>query len=219
MSARLAHVNIGILRYQDDQPELADYQPELYLAALQQAWSETTRNIQALRDDPHCAGEEFARIAQADPGLSVQITFDHNDDIAAPLVEAGLIAESERGWAGVGYWLGEPFWNRGIATRAVRAIVDWAFEELDLITAHLGNGASLCPIDHGRSVDTTMGFTPIEGLIMGMRAGDVDPGAITPDGSVECDDGGGGDHNNIRPAEPSCRQALSPRHRHEHELK
>ena len=33
----------------------------------------------------------------------------------------------------LGYWLGEPFWNRGIATRAVRAIVDWAFEELDLI--------------------------------------------------------------------------------------
>jgi phosphoribosylformylglycinamidine synthase len=57
--------------------------------ALQQAWSETTRNIQALRDDPHCAGEEFARIAQADPGLSVQLSFDHNDDIAAPLVELG----------------------------------------------------------------------------------------------------------------------------------
>jgi len=57
--------------------------------ALQQAWSETTRDIQALRDDPHCAGEEFARIAQADPGLSVQLSFDHNDDIAAPLVELG----------------------------------------------------------------------------------------------------------------------------------
>ena len=45
--------------------------------------------MQALRDDPQCAEEEFARIAQPDPGLSVQLGFDHNDDIAAPLVETG----------------------------------------------------------------------------------------------------------------------------------
>ncbi len=56
-------------------------------ADLQQAWSETTRQMQALRDDPQCAEEEFSRIAQDDPGLSVHLTFDHNDDIAAPMVE------------------------------------------------------------------------------------------------------------------------------------
>ena len=64
----------------------------VYTAArsvLQQAWSETTLKMQALRDDPDCAAEEFAGIAQADPGLSVQLSFDHNDDIAAPLVEIG----------------------------------------------------------------------------------------------------------------------------------
>jgi len=51
--------------------------------------------------------------------------------------------------------------------------------ELKLVSCHLGNGSSLCAIDHGRSVDTTMGFTPTEGLIMGTRSGDIDPGVIT----------------------------------------
>ncbi len=47
-----------------------------------------------------------------------------------------------------------------------------------LIVAHLGNGASVCAIKDGRSVDTSMGFTPMEGLVMGTRAGDLDPGVI-----------------------------------------
>ncbi len=50
--------------------------------------------------------------------------------------------------------------------------------ELALVTCHLGNGSSLCAVDHGRSVDTTMGFTPGEGLIMGTRCGDVDAGVL-----------------------------------------
>jgi acetate kinase len=51
--------------------------------------------------------------------------------------------------------------------------------ELRLVSCHLGNGASLCAVDHGRSVDTTMGFTPAEGLLMGTRSGDLDPGVVT----------------------------------------
>jgi acetate kinase len=50
--------------------------------------------------------------------------------------------------------------------------------ELRLISCHLGNGSSLCAVDHGRSIDTSMGFTPLEGLIMGTRCGDLDPGVI-----------------------------------------
>lgn len=50
--------------------------------------------------------------------------------------------------------------------------------ELRLVSCHLGNGSSLCAVDHGRSVDTTMGFTPAEGLIMGTRCGDVDVGVL-----------------------------------------
>ena len=50
--------------------------------------------------------------------------------------------------------------------------------ELRLVSCHLGNGASICAVDHGRSVDTSMGFTPLEGLIMGTRCGDLDPGVL-----------------------------------------
>ena len=50
--------------------------------------------------------------------------------------------------------------------------------ELKIISCHLGNGASVCAIDHGHSIDTSMGMTPLEGLIMGTRPGDVDPGAL-----------------------------------------
>ena len=51
-------------------------------------------------------------------------------------------------------------------------------EELKLITCHLGNGASVTAVDGGKSVDTTMGFTPLEGLIMGTRCGDIDPALV-----------------------------------------
>jgi acetate kinase len=50
---------------------------------------------------------------------------------------------------------------------------------LKLVTCHLGNGCSLAAIVDGRSVDTTMGFTPLEGLMMGTRSGSVDPGILT----------------------------------------
>jgi acetate kinase len=50
--------------------------------------------------------------------------------------------------------------------------------ELKMVTCHLGSGASVCAIDHGRSVDTSMGLTPLEGLIMGTRSGDIDPGLV-----------------------------------------
>ncbi len=70
----------------------------------------------------------------------------------------------------------------GISHRSV----SWRFAQLHgktrddyrLITCHLGNGCSVCAIDRGRSVDTSMGFTPLEGLLMGTRSGDVDAGAI-----------------------------------------
>jgi len=51
--------------------------------------------------------------------------------------------------------------------------------ELKIITCHLGNGCSLCAIDAGKSIDTTMGFTPLEGLMMGTRSGSIDPGIVT----------------------------------------
>ncbi len=52
-------------------------------------------------------------------------------------------------------------------------------KELKLVSCHLGNGCSLAAVQNGRSVDTTMGFTPLEGLMMGTRSGSVDPGILT----------------------------------------
>lgn len=52
------------------------------------------------------------------------------------------------------------------------------YESLKTIVCHLGNGASVCAVKNGKSIDTSMGLTPLEGLIMGTRSGDVDPGAL-----------------------------------------
>ena len=52
-------------------------------------------------------------------------------------------------------------------------------EELKIITCHIGNGASITAVDGGKCVDTSMGFTPLDGLVMGTRCGSVDPSAVT----------------------------------------
>lgn len=59
------------------------------------------------------------------------------------------------------------------------AILGKNIEDTKIITCHLGNGASLAAIDGGKSVDTSMGFTPLEGLVMGTRCGDIDPQIVT----------------------------------------
>ncbi len=52
-------------------------------------------------------------------------------------------------------------------------------EDLNMITVHLGNGCSIAAVSGGKSVDTSMGFTPLEGLLMGTRSGDLDPAVVT----------------------------------------
>ena len=65
-----------------------------------------------------------------------------------------------------------------VAEKAAKMVgKDW--KDLKIISCHLGSGASICAVDHGKSVDTSMGMTPLEGLIMGSRPGDIDPGALT----------------------------------------
>jgi len=54
-------------------------------------------------------------------------------------------------------------------------LMDQKIEDINLITCHLGNGASLCAVKGGKSVDTSMGLTPLEGVPMGTRSGDIDP--------------------------------------------
>ncbi|HET6825889.1 MAG TPA: acetate kinase [Amnibacterium sp.] len=63
-------------------------------------------------------------------------------------------------------------------SRAAAAFLGIPLAESKIIVLHLGNGASACAVDGGRSVDTSMGMTPLEGLVMGTRSGDIDPAAL-----------------------------------------
>jgi acetate kinase len=67
--------------------------------------------------------------------------------------------------------------HKYVAAKAAEAL-GRPLEKVKLITCHLGNGASLAAVDGGRSVDTTMGFTPLEGLVMGTRCGSIDPALV-----------------------------------------
>jgi len=67
--------------------------------------------------------------------------------------------------------------HRYVAHRYAQ-IHGFARSDYKLITCHLGNGCSVCAVNQGKSVDTSMGFTPLEGLLMGTRSGDVDAGAV-----------------------------------------
>lgn len=63
-------------------------------------------------------------------------------------------------------------------SRRVGEIFNTDWKQLKLITCHLGNGASVAAVKNGETIDTTMGFTPLQGLIMGTRCGDIDPAII-----------------------------------------
>ena len=65
--------------------------------------------------------------------------------------------------------------SHGYVARRAAGLLGRQLTELNLITMHLGNGASICALRDGKSVDTSMGMTPLEGLVMGTRCGDIDP--------------------------------------------
>src|SRR5664279_3945294 len=68
--------------------------------------------------------------------------------------------------------------SHAYAARRVAGLLARTTGGLRVVTCHLGSGASLAAVRDGRSVDTTMGFTPLEGLVMGTRSGSVDPGLV-----------------------------------------
>ena len=68
--------------------------------------------------------------------------------------------------------------SHAFISKEAAKILDKDIKELNLITLHLGNGASACAIEGGKSIDTSMGFTPLEGLVMGSRSGDIDPAIV-----------------------------------------
>ena len=68
--------------------------------------------------------------------------------------------------------------SHSYVSKRAAEILGKPYGELKTIVCHLGNGASICAVKNGKSVDTSMGLTPLEGLIMGTRSGDIDPGAM-----------------------------------------
>jgi acetate kinase len=68
--------------------------------------------------------------------------------------------------------------SHGYVAKRAAEMMDQDLSELKIITCHLGNGASVAAVKNGKSVDTSMGLTPLEGLVMGTRCGDIDPAII-----------------------------------------
>ncbi len=68
--------------------------------------------------------------------------------------------------------------SHSYVSKRAAEILGKSYEDLKTIVCHLGNGASICAVKNGKSVDTSMGLTPLEGLIMGTRSGDLDPAII-----------------------------------------
>ncbi|MDJ1372460.1 acetate/propionate family kinase [Gulosibacter molinativorax] len=63
-------------------------------------------------------------------------------------------------------------------SEAAAEFLDRPYDELRTVVLHIGNGASACAVDGGKSIDTSMGMTPLEGLVMGTRTGDIDPAVL-----------------------------------------
>ena len=68
--------------------------------------------------------------------------------------------------------------SHSFVSKRTAELVGKPIEDLKIIVCHLGNGSSVCAVDGGKSVDTSMGLSPLEGLIMGTRSGDIDPSAM-----------------------------------------
>lgn len=68
--------------------------------------------------------------------------------------------------------------SHSYVSKQVAKVLNRDINDMKIIVCHLGNGASVCAVKNGKSVDTSMGLTPLEGLIMGTRSGDVDPAVI-----------------------------------------
>jgi acetate kinase len=112
------------------------------------------------------------------PGVSAVACFDTS--FHAGLPRAARTYALPAGWTA--RWRLRRFGFHGLShawvARRAGELLAPSGSELRLVSAHLGAGASLCAIASGRSIDTTMGFTPLEGLVMATRSGTVDPGLL-----------------------------------------
>jgi acetate kinase len=115
-------------------------------------------------------------IAKSHPGIPQVACFDTAFHHAMPEVATRFALPPEFAAGGVRRY-GFHGLSYDFISRRLRAI-EPALAEGRIIACHLGNGASLCAMKGGRSVDTTMGFTALDGLVMGTRSGSLDPGVV-----------------------------------------
>jgi acetate kinase len=147
-------------------------------APLTDEVKDEVRSLSALAPLHNAAGLEGVAVAEE--------LFGDADHVAVfdTAFHAGL-APAAHAYAGPHEWLerglrryGFHGINHEYAAHRAAHLLGRPLDELRLITCHLGSGCSLAAIRDGRSVDTTMGFTPLEGVVMGTRSGSLDPGLI-----------------------------------------
>ena len=122
--------------------------------------------------------DALAAVSRARPGLPAVACFDTAFHATMPPAAAtyALPREWRARWPLRRY--GFHGLSHAYAARRAAELLRTSPDELRLVTCHLGAGASCCAVREGRSVDTTMGFTPLEGLVMATRSGSVDPGLV-----------------------------------------
>jgi len=154
-------------------PELT--QPTIITAEVRQAISDVS-SIAPLHNVAGLQGIDLAN--KLFPNVPQVAVFDTGFHRTLPLeakVYAGPYSWYEQGIRRYGFH----GINHEYCARRAAAMLKRDVNTLKIVTCHLGNGCSLAAIDGDKSVDTTMGFTPLEGLMMGTRSGSIDPGILT----------------------------------------
>ena len=137
---------------------------------------EALSDLAPLHNPAHVIGMRAA--AKAFPTLSQYAVFDTAFHQTMPAkAYTGAIAKELYSDFGIRRY-GFHGTSHYFVSREAAKMINKPVEESSFISVHLGNGASVCAINNGESVDTSMGFTPLSGLMMGTRCGDLDPGII-----------------------------------------
>jgi acetate kinase len=129
-----------------------------------------------LHNPANLAGIEVARALL--PGVPQVAVFDTAFHRTLPAAASTYAIEAETAERHGIHRYGFHGTSHAIVSRRTAVLLGRPLAEVNTITLHLGNGASACAVEGGRSVATSMGLTPLEGLVMGTRSGDVDPAII-----------------------------------------
>lgn len=133
-------------------------------------------SLAPLHNPPNLAGIRVAR--QSFPGLPHVAVFDTAFHQSLPPVAYTYALDRDTARAHHVRRYGFHGTSVAYVSRAAAQMLGRAPDQVNLIVLHLGNGASATAVERGRSVDTSMGFTPLEGLVMGSRSGDLDAGVV-----------------------------------------